>query len=444
MIKCPEFQVQNVDIKTSQVEDNLSRISFDEKTDQTILETNVELNEEIKSNIYIKAKRSIRLIIKWCWSLLISFLYLFRFDKNKTGDINQLRIVQCVPTLIKGDAIGNDVEEIAKELDRLNYRNIIVTINTLKTNHNKVVPLLNYWPKKDDIIIYHMCIGTPLSKFVKKAKVARKIMLYHNITPSKYFLNNHHAFMAAKRGREELAALKDYIDVAYGDSSYNKQELDSLNYKNTGVLPVFYLDNDLKEIEIDYLTKEKYDDGLTNIFFVGRISFNKCYEDIIKTFYIYHKYFNPTSRLILVGKEVDPAYKMFIDTLIEKADMKESVFLEHQIHLQELAAIYTCGNLFLCESEHEGFCVPLLEAMHFNKIILAYNSSAIPDTLGDAGALFNCKNHYYIASLMDLLLKDKAIEKTMLMHGKKRLNYFSYKNVAKQFDEFADKYFKID
>src|SRR5690606_3919553 len=148
-------------------------------------------------------------------------------------------------------------------------------------------------------------------------------------------------------------------------------------------------------------------DGYTNLLFVGRIAPNKKQDDIIKIFYYYKKFINPESRLILVGSYIGmERYYSELIKLVNDLDLQDVFFTGH-IPFESILAYYQISHLFLCMSEHEGFCVPIVEAMLFDLPIIAYRSSAVPATLGNAGFVVSEKNYKAIAELIHIVLNDQ-------------------------------------
>ena len=197
--------------------------------------------------------------------------------------------------------MSNDAINMYESLKRSGYETEIYAENIDKrllgiTKDIKTLKKTN----KDDIIIYHKSTGTSLSYDLEKFK-GKKIMRYHNITPEKYFEKYNKVLSnIVKYGREGLEYASKYIDFSIADSYYNKKELDELGYKNTEVIPILIPFEDYEKKADEKIIK-KYQDGVKNIVFVGRIAPNKAQEDIIKSFYYYNNYINNNSRLILVG-----------------------------------------------------------------------------------------------------------------------------------------------
>lgn len=302
------------------------------------------------------------------------------------------RIVQFTPAISFGDAVSNDIIAMSDVLTSLGYENEIVSIGI----GDKVKADITHFPKfksrEDDIFIYHMSIGSEITDYIIKEKVKKKLMVYHNITPKEFFDGFPNFQIACQTGRVELEKLTPYIDFAFADSDYNKSELDALGYKNTVTLPIVFDKQEYLSVTPDEKIMQKYTgDGYTNILFVGRIAPNKKHQDIITSFHFYNKYINPKSRLFLVGSANSmEIYKDALDKYINENEIKNVYFSGH-VKFPEIIAYYKIADIFLCESEHEGFCVPLLEAMTFDIPIVAYHSSAIPFTLGNSGVIFKEK-----------------------------------------------------
>jgi glycosyltransferase involved in cell wall biosynthesis len=236
------------------------------------------------------------------------------------------------------------------------------------------------------------------------------ILVYHNITPPEYFIGVHKDLVKlCFHGRRELMAYIPRCDLALGDSEYNRQELEALGFPATGVLPVVpdfvHLD-----IEPDRSLAGTFDDGWTNVMFVGRVIPNKKFEDVIRAFHAYRTRHNPRSRLLLVGSYSGfEKYLSMLHALVAKLGTPDVHFLGH-VRNEELTALYDVADLFLCQSEHEGFCVPLIEAFHKQVPVIAYASTAVPATMDGGGVLHQQKDPLHVAELMAAVIDDPDIE----------------------------------
>ena len=261
----------------------------------------------------------------------------------------------------------------------------------------------------EDVLIHHFSIGSRASR-IAYALPGRMALIYHNITPPEYFLGVHNDLVKlCFRGRRELTAYIDRCDLALGDSEYNRQELEALGFPATGVLPVV---PDFSHLELgtDRSLAAGFDDEWTNVMFVGRVIPNKKFEDVIRAFHVYRTRHNPRSRLLLVGSYSGfETYLTLLTSLVANLGTPDVHFLGH-VSNEQLSALYDVADLFLCASEHEGFCVPIIEAFHKRVPVLAYAATAVPATMDGAGVLYQRKDFAEIARLMDAVLSDAALE----------------------------------
>lgn len=352
-------------------------------------------------------------ICRKLWHLYILFIYWVKSPlkpynkKNRKG-----AVVQLITSYSHHDAIGNSVYEISKELTRKGITNYIVYEGTNVKSEN-AIPIHFFNFNKRDVVIYHMSIGCPASNVYKKCNVKKKIMFYHNITPSKYFPDNKYARKLCNLGREQLIDLKNCTNLAICVSKFNENELKRIGYKNTCVIPIPHQVNNLLKCR-----------SLVNFLTVGRIAYHKCIEDDIKIFYEFHK-INKLSRLDIVGNISSNRYFEKLIKLINKLDIKNYVNFYFNVNTQSLASFYSNATIYLCSSEHEGFCVPLIEAMAFKIPIFAYDSTAISETLGGAGFLFAKKDYKSIAKQISAILNNKKIVKKIKEDEYKRYLQFN-------------------
>ncbi|MEG0615585.1 MAG: glycosyltransferase, partial [Oscillospiraceae bacterium] len=210
----------------------------------------------------------------------------------------------------------------------------------------------------------------------------------------------------------------------------------NLGYPATATLPIVFDKKEyLSTIPSDKVVQKYGNDGFTNILFVGRIAPNKRHEDILHTFAVYNKYINSKSRLFFVGNSSgSEKYYNALKCYITENGIENVIFPGH-ISFQEIVAYYKIANVFLCESEHEGFCVPLLEAMTFDVPILAYSSTAIPWTLGGSGVLFTEKDHQKIAEMMDIIVNNSNFREQIINGQQERLEFFDIENTKNTFEK---------
>jgi len=321
------------------------------------------------------------------------------------------RVHQVLATLGYGDAIGHQVLGIQRVLLGAGYDSEIFVetsdprLEDLTIDYRELVG----YARPTDVLIHHFSIGSRASR-TAYALAGRMVLVYHNITPPEYFLGIHKDLVKlCFRGRRELTAYIDRCELALGVSEYNRQELDGLGFRSTGVLPVVPDFTHLQGTPDRFLAAG-FDDEWTNVLFVGRVIPNKKFEDVIRAFHAYRTRHNPRSRLLLVGSYSGfERYLAMLQSLIARLGTPDVHFLG-QVSNEELTALYDVADLFLCASEHEGFCVPIVEAFHKRVPVLAYAATAVPATMDGGGVLYATKDPFDVARLMDAVADDARLE----------------------------------
>jgi Glycosyltransferase len=350
-----------------------------------------------------------------------------------------MKIIQLLPSIAYGDAVGNNAIAYKQLLKKLGFKTNIFAENIDSRLPSGSCDYITNMPKieNDDILIYHLAIGSDLNYKVVDYK-CKKIIMYHNITPPQFFKGyNKTAYRLCIEGLKATEFLSDKVDYCIADSQFNKENLLDMNYKcKIDVLPILIPFDDYKKKPSNEILKKF--NNKTNIVFMGRIVPNKRQEDIIEAFYYYKKYINVNARLILVGSySGTEKYYEQLKKYVEKLNLDDVYFTGH-IKFNEILAYYKTADIFLCMSEHEGFCVPLVEAMFFDVPIIAYDSSAIAGTLGRSGLLIKEKKPIEIAELMNRLIIDKDLREKVIYNQKIRLKDFSYDVIKRQFVKYIE------
>jgi glycosyltransferase involved in cell wall biosynthesis len=323
-----------------------------------------------------------------------------------------------------GDAVGNQAARIRELLRGWGYRSQIYTQHRDHRLQDPGEDYRRYVPSKDGLIIYHYSIGSALTEFVLQLP-DQVVPYYHNVTPSR-FLRGYNDRMAdeLEQGQRELTLFKD-APLALAASEYNRQEMLKQGFRHVEVLPLCIALNSLLVSAESLAGQEvvaRYAGGAVNILFVGRLVPNKRQDDLIRAFSAYHHLVNTNSRLILVGSEAHaPGYRLEVQSLAASLDLADHVHMPGAVSREELGGYYQVADLFLCLSEHEGFCIPLVEAMAFNLPVIAYRSTGVPYALGGAGLLVSEKRYDLIAELMELVLQDEALRGRLLAGQRRRL-----------------------
>jgi len=346
---------------------------------------------------------------------------------------------QVLATLGYGDAIGNEVLGIQRVLRGAGYESEIFVetadprLEDLTTDYRD----LPHASHPDNILLHHFSLGSRASRMAY-ALPERMALIYHNITPPEYFIDIHPRLVQlCYLGRRELGLYANRCELGLGDSEYNRQELEALGFPRTGVLPVV---PDFSHLAgpPNFMQAGVFDDAWVNVLFVGRMIPNKKIDDLIRFFHAYNRWFNPRSRLLLVGSHAGfERYASMLQDMIDRLKVPNVHVLGH-VSNNELAAYYTLADVFLCASEHEGFCVPLVESFHVGVPVVAYAASAVPGTMDGAGILYHGKDPLRVAALIDLVTTDRDLAGRIVAGQDAALERLERKDFAGTLLRFVD------
>lgn len=343
-------------------------------------------------------------------------------------------IHQIMPGFLYGDALGNQAAHIRELLRGWGYRSQVYAEHRDRRLEDPGLDYSRYRDNPDDVLLFHYSIGSPVTRLVSGLS-ARVVPYYHNVTPAG-FLRGYNEPLAdlLEQGRQELALFKD-TSFALAASEYNRQEMLVLGFGQVEVLPYFITFDQLRASAAGPAGRAVvtlYNDGAANLLFVGRLAPNKRQDDLIRAFRVYHDLINPHSRLLLVGSDTNaPGYRLELESMAAALGLADCVHLPGPVGPREgLGGYYQAASIFLCLSEHEGFCVPLLEAMAFNLPVIAYRSTGVPYAMGGAGLLIDTKRYDFLAELINLLAENRDLRDRIILGQRRRLHDLTPERVA--------------
>jgi L-malate glycosyltransferase len=334
------------------------------------------------------------------------------------------QIHQLVPNFDVGDAIGNHVRALRRLLREWGYpsdvyaqyiHDALKADSRFYTRYREVAAPAN-------VVLFHFSIGSEVTSFFASLP-DRKVVIYHNITPPEYWVGvNARVADRCRRGRWDLERLAPVADLALGVSEFNRRELVAAGFRKTGVLPILidweaYALPPVRALEAQAA-------GWTTLLYVGRIAPNKRIDDLVKAFYFYRR-LDPRSRLVVVGSAVDTEnYLAACQKLAAELGVLDSVVFAGSVSQAELCTYYRLASAYLSLSDHEGFCVPLLEAMHFGVPVVAYGAAGVPGTLGGAGLEIEEKDLPTVAELVHRAVHDPTLRAAVVAGQRARLRDF--------------------
>ncbi|HYM23054.1 MAG TPA: glycosyltransferase [Vicinamibacterales bacterium] len=334
---------------------------------------------------------------------------------------------QWVPAAHRGDAIGDSARRVRSMLRAMGHESELYALTIDDDLRGDVRPFADPASKRGDLTIFHYALPSPMTEAFGSLGSGR-VLQYHNVTPAAYFAPYDAAlFRLAALGRQELATLKGRVDLALGDSDYNRRELEAIGFTKTAVFPIAVDTRRLTAAAPRPALDRLLDDEFVNFLFVGRIAPNKRIEDHIRLAEIYKRNIDSHYRFIFVGRyDVVPRYYSMIRALMCEYQMLPDRFVfTGAVPDEDLAAYYRSAAVYVSLSEHEGFCVPLVEAMATDVPILAYAAAAVPDTLGGAGLQFVPKDLEVAAEMLGALAFDDDLRGRVVEGQRRRLADFS-------------------
>ena len=339
---------------------------------------------------------------------------------------------QLVPNFDYGDAIGNHVRALRALLRGWGYASDVYAQHIHRELARDARFYTRYREVSDpaNVLLFHFSIGSEVTSFFAGLP-DRKVVIYHNITPPEYFVGvNARVADRCRRGRWELGRLARVTDLALGVSEFNRQELEAAGFRRTGVLPILLDWSRYAHPPVDAVARA-YREG-TNLLYVGRVAPNKRVEDLIKTYYFYRR-LDPGSRLLVVGSAVDTeAYLAACQKLAAELGVLDGVVFTGSVSQAELCTHYRLASVYLSMSEHEGFGVPLLEAMHFGVPIVAFAAAGVPGTLGAAGLPVQEKDYPAVAELIHRVVTEPGLRDAVVAGQRERLRAFDGAAIGEQ------------
>lgn len=335
-----------------------------------------------------------------------------------------------------GDAVTDQVLLIQRWLRDLGFISEIFAEHLEPGFAGKAHSARDYRPGPGErCLVHHHAVGSDIAERLKQVDLPQ-ILIYHNITPPEFFAaTNPSMARQLDKGRAQLAAMRSRTWLGLGASGYNERELLALGYAPTGVLPIV-LDETHYDLPLNASLAAEYDAQRPVLLFVGRLVPNKRQEDLIKLLYCLRRII-PDARLVLVGSPHVQPYVEWQRELAASLGLDEGavIWAGHVSH-QDMLTYYRRADVYISMSEHEGFGKPLIESMFLGLPVVAYGSTAVPDTLGDAGVLFYKKDFEALAELIALLVADRSWRGRIIARQKKRVQVFLEPQVRRQWETY--------
>ena len=334
------------------------------------------------------------------------------------------------------DAIGSHVLEVRKALRQAGYDSEIWADRIDERLGTEARPYTEYPEDRRGALIYQLSTDSEMVPWLEKmaSRGIRIASNYHNITPAEYFRRWEPPISRRLEvAREQLGDLARITELGLAVSAYNQSELDQAGYRHTVVTPLLVDLATRHETPDDWLLNRLNKTPGTRWLFVGRLAPNKCQHDVVAAFAVYRRLYDPRARLTLVGSPSSYRYLRAVQRLASDIGVEESVEFVSNLGTRQLAAYYAGADVFTCLSEHEGFCVPLLESMALGLPVVAYDAGAVTETLAGSGLILDSKDPLEVAVGVYGLLGDEDLRSRNVKTGKVRAKELSLDVTAPDF-----------
>jgi glycosyltransferase involved in cell wall biosynthesis len=348
------------------------------------------------------------------------------------------RIDQVIPTLASRDAIGGHVMQLRDLLRSRGYRSDIYYGNASPDRLDDGFPITRIGEPSSTgrVLLYQMSIGSGVADIFRD-RPERKFVNYHNITPADLIESWVPAVGEEVRwGRAQLRDLAQVTEFAIADSVFNEMELRDAGYPSTTTVPLLIDPEDFTGSPDPALAARlarQRSRGGTDLLFVGKVSPHKGQDDLVKALSAYRRLYDPDARLHIVGGAISEEYQLAVERFADELGLADAVEFAGSVSHEELIAYYEGCDVFLCLSNHEGFCVPLLESMYHRLPIVSYRFTAVPETVQQAGLILPDKEPARVAAAIHRVVDDARLRDQLAAGAEERVDWFALARVKEGF-----------
>jgi glycosyltransferase involved in cell wall biosynthesis len=340
-----------------------------------------------------------------------------------------VRIDQVIPSLASRDAIGVHTVNLTRALRATGVESDIFygTCTPDMADSGRPVSLLGRHGS-GRFLLYQASIGSPVFDTLM-TRDEPKLVNYHNITPTDLLAPWEPAVgYETSLGRAQLERLAPHSRLAVADSHFNELELLEAGYTKTAVVPLLIDMTRAGPAPDPSVARRLASDksaGGVDFLFVGKVAPHKAPHDLVKMLSVYRRIFDPFARLRLVGSPLGERYGPALADFVRELGLEGAVEVTGSVAPAALEAYYGAADVFVCASEHEGFCVPIVEAMGHGVPVVAYGATAVPETVGDAGLVLSTKEPLRFATAVHRVVADDALRAELSAAMRRRVQAFA-------------------
>jgi glycosyltransferase involved in cell wall biosynthesis len=342
------------------------------------------------------------------------------------------RVDQVLPRLAARDAIGAHALHVQRVLREAGIDSDIYAAEWDADVAGRVRPLEAHAERPGDWLLYHASVGSPAGAWFEQ-RGGRKLVDYHNVTPHEFFDSWAPEIAGLLvSGRHQLEDVAPGVEAGFADSRYNELELRAAGCERTAVVPIMVdVGRGVDVVDRGMADALRASKRGADWLFVGRLAPNKAQHELLKVFAGYRRVYDPHARLWLVGGESSVHYRVALERFVAAAGLTGHVVIAGSVDDATLGAYYEAADVFVCVSEHEGFCVPVLEAMAHGLPVVARATTAVPETVADAGVLVApAAPRADLAAAVQRVVTDDGLRSALVAAGHRRVEHFSLPRTA--------------
>jgi glycosyltransferase involved in cell wall biosynthesis len=344
---------------------------------------------------------------------------------------------QFVPALIPRDATGSHTLLLRDVLRSAGWRSEIFAEATHDELIGETIRVEDYpaHAAADDVLVYQFSTSSMVADFLRR-RLETLVIDYHNVTdPSHYGLWDAESAGRSAAALEQLAELAPRAALGIADSAFNARDLVAAGCPSTAVVPVL-VDLDRVEAAPDPRVAERLaasrSAGGANWLFVGRLVPSKAQHQLIKALWAYRRLYDDRAQLHLVGAAPSRRYLVALRDFVTELGLGEAVHITGEVTDRALAAHFAAADVYVSLSVHEGFGVPLLEAMRAGVPVVALAEGAVGETVGRAGLLLGRDDPSHVAAAVHRVLGDGELRERLVAEGRARAGELSFRLAAKR------------
>lgn len=346
-----------------------------------------------------------------------------------------------VPVLHRGDAVGRHTLRLRDATRKRGIAsNIYVDVVEEDTAHETRLAV-SYADdaQRGDVVVYQFATASYMAPWLAGRRETL-VVNYHNITPPELMAPwDHHLALGQAHAQGNLRVLAPRATLAVADSAYNESHLAATGFAETAVIPpsaaVEPADRGAggDEKGMPPQVARRRDTGGARWLAVGHVSPNKALEDTIAALAVTRAHHDPAATLLVVGKPATEAYDAALRRYVAELGLAGAVTFTGHARDATVSAAYVSADVLVVTSAHEGFCVPVVEAMATGLPVVAVDQGALPEVLGDAGTLVTSRHPYDLADSIASLLADGGRRDALVAAAPQRLAELDLPGAADRF-----------